>query len=43
MSEFELPDGDEFASESLPPAAPLLGMDAMDALGPPQENSSYLE
>ncbi len=43
MSEFELPDGDDFASESLPPAVPASGMDAMDALGPPQESSSYLE
>ena len=42
MAEFELPDGDDFMSESLPPAAPV-GMDALDAMGPPQENSGVLE
>jgi hypothetical protein len=46
--EFELPDGDEFASESLDnfaPAVPAepMGLDALDAMGAPEESSGVLE
>ncbi len=48
MSEFELPAGDEISSETLDDFAPGIpaeptGLDALDAMGAPEDSSAALE
>lgn len=48
MDEFDLPAGDDVTGESLDAFAPAvpaepMGLDALDAMGAPEESSSVLE